>query len=204
MPYDVTAHMDVQIGRADAHYLAYSGSGGAVHRVRASADRPWTTLYTDGMRERALPNRQPEDPSYVELVVRCPKGWFRDDEGGAVRLTGSDQGDWLVKLLQWTMQAPWRLDFDVYPGSILTNGDPPVPYAEVTRFCGVLFVPVLCVAEDAQFVQVGDHRVQLLSLVLLDAAELKLADEHGIDALLEALDGLDVSDLVQPDRASAS
>jgi len=201
----ITEHFDTHVGPASAHYAVYPGPSGMVHRVRPTTTRPWTTLYTEGMSERALPapdDGLPLDDAHVELVVGCPPGWFSDDGGGPVDTKNPDEGDWLVELVQWMMQLPWRIDFPIYAGMILPNGDPPEPYSDAVRFCAVLIAPVASLPADAQDIQDGERTIRLLSLVLLDAAELAFVQEHGVDALYERLDEAGVFERVQPERDS--
>ena len=199
----VNQHLARHIGEAEAHYAVYPGPSGFVHRIRPGSGRPWTTLYTEGMSARPLPDCD-EGAAYIELVVRCPEGWFRDDAGGPISQVGSDDGDWLVELMQWMMQLPWRMDLPLFAGAVLPNGEPAEPYAEGVRFCSMLIAPVLCLPVDAQEVRDGDKTVRLLSMVLLDGSELELAERDGIEALYEALDAAGVTELVDPERPSAA
>ena len=207
----ITDHFDRLVGLASAHYAVYPAGGdgpsGMVHRVRPTPGRPWTTLYTDGMSARALPDPDdglPLPDRHVELVVGCPKGWFSDDDGGPVDMSGSDEGDWLVELVQWMMELPWRIDSPVYAGLVLPNGDPPEPYADSVPFCAALLAPVASLPEDAQDIEIEDGpTVRLLSLVLLDAAELSFAQTSGVEALYERLDAAGVFERVDPERESS-
>lgn len=205
MSSPIVRHFDQHVGPAAAHYAVYPGPSGMVHRVRPTAERPWTTVYTEGMSAKVQPGFEGEGPApdpRVELVVGCPKGWFSDDDGGPVDMKNEDVGDWLIELIQWMMQLPWRIDYPVYAGAILPNGDPPEAYSESVRFCGALVAPVASLPTDAQDVGEGEERVRLLSLVLLDAAELTFAQQHGVEALYEQLDAHGVFERVDPDRPS--
>lgn len=200
----ITQHFDAHIGPASAHYAVYPGPSGMIHRIRPTEERPWTTLYTDGMRARVLPEPDELDDTRVELVVACPKGWFADDDGGPVQTSGADEGDWLVELLQYVMQLPWNIDYPVFAGLVLPNGDPAEPYADGIRFCAMLIAPVASLDVDAQDVSTEEGDVRLLSLVLLDEAELAYATAEGVEALYLRLDEHGVFEQVDPDRASVA
>lgn len=199
MPPRLIEHLDTHIGPADAHYLVYPGPIGAVHRIRPSADRPWTTIYTAGMSDRPLPS---SDDERIELVVCCPAGWFADDHGGPVQTTRRDPGDWLIELVEWLMELPWRLDQPIGPGSLLLNGEPPEPWADATTACGVVLRAVNTLPSAAQQVLGDGPPIQLLGLILLYADELGYADAHGVDALLARLDEHEIDERVDPERRS--
>lgn len=199
MPPRLIEHLDAHLRPADAHYLVYPGPIGAVHRIRPSADRPWTTLYTEGMSDRPLPS---SDDERIELIVCCPVGWFEDDQGGPVQTTRRDPGDWLIELVEWIMELPWRLDQPIGLGSLLLNGEPPVPWADPTTSCGVVVSAVKTLPDHARQVLGDGPPIQLLGLILLYADELDYADEHGVDALLARLDEHGIDERVDLDRRS--
>lgn len=198
----ITRHFDAHVGEAAAHYAVYPGPSGLMHRVRPTEARPWTTLYTDGMRARELPESEDLDDTRVELVVGCSRGFFADDHGGPVDPAAEHPGEWLVELLQYVMLLPWRIDYPVYAGLIVPNGEPPEPYSEGLAFRGLLVAPVASLPTDAQEVDTDVGRVRLLSLVLLRQDELDYVAEHGVDALYQRLDAHGVFEMVDPERGS--
>lgn len=197
----IDAHLGIHFGPVSFvwHELASHLVGVHVYVVGPTAERPYQTLVTSGMSER--PMTVPEGSGispYAELVLCLPADWpltqetLRDDATG-----------WPVRVLKQVARLPHEYGTWIGEWHSVPNGDPAEPYADGTPFAGVVVTPMLNVPPEARTITVPDGtEINLLAVVPLHPAEVRLKVTEGTNALIAALDRGRVSELLDPDRQS--
>jgi hypothetical protein len=158
--------------------------------VEAREGRPWHTLVTSGMSSRPM-----EDGTLMELLIGLPPTWPLDHEAWK-----DERHYWPVRALKELARMPHMYGFSLGDGHTVPNGDPPEPYGPGTRLCGALIAPpVVTPTEPVE----GAPDTLVRAAYFLHEDEMNLKLDRGFDALAEAFDDAQVSEIVEPDRRSA-
>jgi hypothetical protein len=171
-----------------------------VHVLEPSEARPFYTLVTSGMSDRAM-TVPPEAASsrYAEVMLCLPADWPMFEERFE-----QQNSYWPVALLKTVARLPHEYNTWIGAWHSVPNDDPAVPYAEDTPFVGVLVAPMLhCEPSARTVVTDAGKEIALLALVPLHPAELALKLSHGTDALLDAFRKVKVSEVLDPARPSS-
>ncbi|MBE2319523.1 suppressor of fused domain protein [Solirubrobacter sp. CPCC 204708] len=169
-----------------------------IHVVMPTQERPMITLVTSGMSERPM-DAPSDDVSRAELVMALPPDWPIDHDA-----FDDERVYWPFRLLQNLAVLPHSFNTWLWFGHTVPNGDPPEPYAEDTQFCCALLFPVMTVDEPFTRLEHGDHTVTFLGVYPLYADEMQLKLEQGTDALVDGFEALQLTERLQPGRASAA
>jgi hypothetical protein len=194
----VTAHVQGHLGPvADVlHQIVSPWVHVDVLVAAPTQQRPFHTLVTCGMAERAMVPWEP-DPAleYAELVLALPSDWpLQAPEGG-----------WPLKLLQDTAELPHRFQTWLHLAHTVPNGAPkPQPYARGCPFSGIVLAPPLLTPEGFDTLAVGDRQVRFLGVIPLYADEMDLKLEQGVEALFDRLDAAGVTEGLDVTRASVA
>ncbi len=198
-----------------AHFEGYGESGAVfdeivsphvhidVYVVEPTEDRPWYTLITSGMAER--PMNVPEgleDYRYAEMMVSLPPEWQVDHQAWTVA-EDAEESFWPVRTLKMLARLPHEHDTFLFYGHTVPNGDPPEPYATTTRLCCAWIAPPVLTPGGFDELTMTDGRVvHFYAFVPIYEDEMKLKLKRGDDALRDAMDEHDGSELLQLDRPS--
>lgn len=196
---DVADAIDAHIGQyfgpvtSVVHEFASHLVGVHIYVVGPTEERPFQTLITSGMSERPMTVPQGHGISpFAELMISLPADWQLD----------GDQA-WPIRMLKQVARLPHEYGTWIGEWHSVPNGDPAEPYAPGTPFAGVVVAPMVRVPAQARVIEVADgSTINLLALVPLHPAELRLKIAKGTGALIEQLDRGDVSELLDPDRPS--
>lgn len=170
-----------------------------VHVVEPSEARPYFTLVTSGMSDRPMTVAAGDGSRpYAELMISLPPDWPLSAE--AMR---DENVYWPIRLLKMVARLPHEYDTWIAEWHSIPNGDPAEPYAPGTPFAGVLVAPMVRCEPAARTITTDDGKqIALLALVPLHPDELNLKVTRGTDALIEALNGVSVSEVFDPGRPS--
>src|ERR1044072_886079 len=129
----ISKHIEAHWGKVETvfHELCSDYVHVDVHYVKATKERPFHTLITSGMSDR--PMRAPdgaEDFRYSELVISLPPEWPLDEESFK-----DEKNWWPIRWLKKLARFPHEYDTWFTWGHTIPNDDPPVPFAENTKFC---------------------------------------------------------------------
>jgi hypothetical protein len=176
-----------------------------VHIVRPSPERNWWTLFTTGMSD--LPMTVPADAGayrFAELMIALPPEWQVDALGVTPPPADLERWYWPIRWLKQLARLPHEYDTWLAFGHTIPNGDPPRPFAPQTQLCGWLLLPPITVPPEARSVALADGRaVNLYTLHALHPEEMQFKLDKGTDALLEAFDGAQVSEVLDVSRESS-
>jgi len=170
-----------------------------IYVIEPTEQRPYQTLITSGMSERPMTVPEGEEISpYAELMLCLPPDWPLTEAA-----LHDDRTGWPIRVLKETARLPHEYGTWIGEWHSVPNGDPAMPYAPGTPFAGVVVASMLHAEPAAHTVEVGDGtRIELLALIPLHPAEVRLKVVQGTDALIEALDRGHVSELFDPARQS--
>lgn len=187
----IERHVEEHFGAIEFVFHAVPSTGVHVLVVGPTEDRPSRTLVTQGMSD--LPMTVPDGVSpFAELMMCLPADWPIEDL--------ADDSSWPVHLLKYLAAFPHEHGTWLGAWHLLPNGEPAVPYAPDTEFAGIVVTPMVNVRAEAREI---DGKINLLAVVPLHPAEIRLKVERGSRALIEAFDRAGVSELVDPRRPSS-
>jgi len=177
-----------------------------VHVIRPGPERNCWTLFTTGM--SALPMTPPpgaEDKQWAELLISLPPEWELDLLKGTPASNEDERGYWPVRWLKALACLPHEYETWLATGHTIPSGDPPQPFAPETKLCCWLLLPPVSVPAEARRIGLSDGRtVDLFALNALHLEELTLKLNKGLDALLDAFDRHQVSEVLAVDRPPAA
>lgn len=195
------AHIERHLGPIADTFVEPAGDASveirpiAIHRVRASAERPIHTLVTTGMSDRPMrTGANSAAPRHIELMMTLPRTWrFEDPQTDGT-------GYWPVRLLAQLARHPEEHATWLGWGHTVPNGEPPVAYAPGSALCGVILAPSLLVPKEFYSLQVGKRDIEFYAAIPLYLEELRLAEREGMQRLLSSLIDHGVNDIVEPRR----
>ncbi|WP_370186104.1 suppressor of fused domain protein [Aeromicrobium sp.] len=172
-----------------------------VHLVPAGEGRPFHTLATSGMSDRRMTvpeNLRGQVPDRLEVMVMLPPDWPVDEVAWV-----DERSYWPVRALKVLARFPHEYGTWLGAWHSLPNGDPAEPYADDTRFCGLMLAPPIRLPQEARTFRTDDGRdVAILAMLPLLPDELEVKLTEGVDGLLDGLDAHGVTELLDPDRPS--
>ncbi len=163
-----------------------------IYIIEPAPSRDYYTLVTHG-----ISNLLPADSGFAtELMFCLPPEWPLSE-----RDMQRKQCSWPITLLRELAARVVHKNRTLVPGTIIPNSKgSAVPYAENTRFCGVLvYVPVLF-AEFEDLAVSDRKKIHFLSLFPLYREEMVFAAEQGSDLLFERLSRAGITELLRVDR----
>jgi hypothetical protein len=172
-----------------------------VHIIPPTEEQNFYTLITTGMSDRPMnvPQEAIEvrgDVRYAELLICLPSDWRLEESD-----LEHDENYWPIGTLKFLARFPHLYDTWLGSGHTVPNGDPPVPFAENVGFSGVIMVPPVGFGDEFTSVVVRpDKTVHFYALIPLYQEEMDYKLKYGADALLELLDEIGVSELLEPNR----
>lgn len=192
---EISSHIEKHLGPIETvfHELVSDRVHIDVHFVKAAKDFPFVRLVTSGMSDLAMSTPDdPEIPKYAELLITLPGDW---------RLSQKDMQDerwyWPIRLIKTLARLPHQHRTWLGWGHTVPNGDPPLPYADNTKFCGAIILPPVSAPEEFQTLSIaGVKTVTFFSVVPLYEAEMNLKLRSGTDELLDRFEEHSVSDIV--------
>jgi Suppressor of fused protein (SUFU) len=153
--------------------------------------RPVHTVVTSGMSSKPMENGE-----RMELLIVLPPTWPMDEASWH-----DERHYWPIRALKDLARMPHAYGFSLDTGHTVPNGDPPRPYGPGTKQCGALIAPPMATPGDD--VEGANGPVAMRAVYFLYEEEMQLKLERGYDALLDALDEIQILEVVEPDRPSA-
>lgn len=168
-----------------------------VHVVPPGPERPYLTLVTSGMGERAMdvPASLPEAPRHVELVMLLPPDWRMETEN-----LKDARWFWPLQHIKMLARAPhtWATWFG--QGHTMQVHDDLRPFAENTAFCAYMLAPDPFDEGFSPLPLPDGREITFLMAVPLYAEELAYARAHGTASLVDRFCDADVDMVINPAR----
>ena len=196
---EISDHIEKYIGKVDVvfHELLSDTVHIDVHHVKPTDERPFHTLITSGMSD--LPMKVPEGYDvnpHMELMITLPSEWEISDEAFQ-----NECWYWPIRQLKFLARFPHKFDSWFGWGHTIPNGDPAEPFAENTKFTGIMLAPSPNVPEEFIELKINDEKeVHFFSLIPLYEEEMNLKLRKGSDELLEKFDKYNINDIVELNR----
>lgn len=168
-----------------------------VHHVAPAEGRPYHTLVTSGMSDRAMaPPAGAEAFAYTELAVLLPAAWLVSEEAFK-----EETWYWPVRQLKILARLPHKFRSWLWWGHTVPHGDPPEPFAPSTELCCSMLISPVSLPDEFDTLWLEDGReVTFLSIFPLYREEMEFKLAHGAEALLERVVQAGLDDVVDPRR----
>ncbi|HEX5219151.1 MAG TPA: suppressor of fused domain protein [Verrucomicrobiae bacterium] len=168
-----------------------------VHIVPATPERPYHTLITSGMSDRAMMTPEgAEEYRFAELVISLPADWPLDAESLA-----SEEYGWPLQQLLFLARMPHQFGTWLFGEHTVPNGETAEPFASNTEFgCVILATPVLCQEGGDELKLDDESTIHFLSVIPIYREEMEFALNNSSGDLLEKLGEADVSELLDVNR----
>jgi hypothetical protein len=172
-----------------------------VYVVAATHDRPYHTLVTSGMSEKAMPVPDGAlDGRFAELVICLPPSW---------PLTMEEWKDetnwWPIRLLKDLARYPHENKTWMYAGHSVHCSDPPKSFAQNTKMTSVVLLRPRLIPEENQIIHISKNKhIRLWGVYPLYHEELDLKVRDGSDKLDELFDRKGITELLDPNRPSVA
>lgn len=172
--------------------------------------RPIWTFVTCGMSDLPMPVPADVEPreefERAELVIAMPAGWFVTEEDGTFPEAEIAEPEkfWPITLMGALAKYPhqWN-DWLWGRHSINVDISPPRPYADNTKMCGSILLPVTSWPQDKHTFTTKDGKlISFFAVVPLHADEITLKLNKGTDALCEALHDAGYNEILFVSRPS--
>jgi len=164
-----------------------------IHMVAPSTARPFHTLVTSGMSDRAMTVAEGcDDPTFAELMLCLPPSWPL--EHGNFK---EERNYWPLRALKMLARMPHEYATWLAPGHTVPNGNPPKPFAENVGFtCALIARPLTTSDEFYDLPTTSGKIIHFYSVVPLYAEEMTLKLESGMEALFPGFDKHGVTEIV--------
>lgn len=182
----IDAHIEKHIGKVDTvfHELISDKVHIDIHIVAPTAERPYYTLVTSGMSDRAMTTPPgAEDFAHAELCLCLPPDWPMGDEAWK-----NNDNYWPVRALKFLARFPHDFGTWLSYGHTIPNGNPAEPVADNTRFSSfVLLTPMLAPDAFHELKLAEGKSIRFFALVPLYDAELAAKMRKGAEHVHELL-----------------
>jgi hypothetical protein len=197
----VDGHITKWIGAVDVvyHEIVSPYVHVDIHHIPPSEDHPFHVLVTSGMSEMPMTTPEgAEEYRYAELLICLPPEWPLTEAAFE-----DERHYWPVRWLKMLARFPHQYGTWLGWGHTMPNGDPPLPFTEGTKLCGMLILPSISLPEEAATLELPDGRtVHFWALYPLYDEEMAIKLRKGAQALLPLFEKHNVSDVVDPTRVN--
>lgn len=213
----ISAHIEKHLGEVAGvyHEIVSDLVHIDVHVVRPTAERNFFTLVTSGMSEAPMTVPEgAEEFRYAELMVQLPPDWPLDEleqlagkqgPGADAERTAAERWYWPIRWLKQMARLPHEYDTWLGEAHTVPNGDPPEPFADDTKLCGMLVFPALNVPDDFRTLAAGpEKRIHFYQLIPLYAEEMDLKLRKGVGALVDLFDKHGLDPVINPRRPNVA
>ena len=196
----VLNHIEKYVGKIgkSMHDQKFEPAPLSVHIIPKLHNQNYSALVTSGLSFAPMYSPQPmEFFKYSELLIKLPIGWPLP-----VETLKDDEYFWPIRELFSLMKyihshRQWFSDMHTFG-----NGNPPLPFAENTGFCGFLFMfPLISFPPEFCELRIDEFKsVIFLQLIPLYKEEMDFAVEQGSEKLLERIEKQEIPDYVNINR----
>lgn len=194
-------HVTEHIGKIDTvwHEIVSDIVHIDIHVVPPRPERPYYTLVTSGMSDRAMSAPEgAEDWRFSELMICLPPDWPLTDEA-----FNEEKNYWPLRWLKKLARFPHEYETWLSVAHTIPNGDPPEPLADNTSLIGFMLVPPLTTSvEFHELIVPPLKKIHFHALMPLTAREMEFKLKHGAESLMQRLENGKVTELLDVGRKS--
>ena len=213
----ISAHIEKHLGPVDSvfHEILSDLVHVDVHMVKPAPERDCYSLVTSGMSD--APMTVPEGVEalrFAELMIQLPPDWPLDriaappgakGQEGDAETAASERWYWPIRWLKTLARLPHEYDTWLGESHTVPNGDPPEPFADDTKLCGMLVVPPMGASQEFATLKVNeDKTIFFYQLMPIYAEEMDLKLRKGAEALIDRFDRHQISVIVNPRRPNVA
>lgn len=170
-----------------------------IYVVPPGEDRPFFTLVSCGMSERAMnvPESLPDMPRYLELVMLLPPDWHLEQSDFK-----EERWYWPVRHMKMLARSPhaWNTWYGL--GHTVQFDEKLTPFSDEARFCAYMFAPDPFEEQFSTLTLSDGRAIQFLMAAPIFAEELAFARENGAQSLARRFDEADVDFVINPRRGN--
>ena len=165
--------------------------------VPATEDKPFQVLVSAGMSSKpmAIPEGA-NTPDRIELIMGLPTDFDLSED--------NPDHIWPVQLLAGLAHFPTELGAWFGVGHSIPNGEPPESYAPNCQFCCAVIAPALSMPLEGQSCRCSGHDVYFRGVVPIFKHEMELKMEKGVQTLFQRFDKENITEVLDPRRASVA
>lgn len=196
---EIDAHITKWVGEPSGvfHELVSPTVHVDVHFVPAGPKRDFNTLVTSGLSDKPMNGPFP-DLRYAELVFLLPADWKLDQVDFE-----QEENYWPIRQLKSLARFPHEYGTWIWETHTIPNGDPPVPYAQNTEFCGIALTNPISLPMEFRTLEIDSKKtIHFFSLIPLFKDEMDYKLDNGIGALYDRFSKAEVSDVLDISRPS--
>lgn len=171
-----------------------------VHIVAPSEERPVYTLVTSGMSD--LPMTVPEGCEslrWAELMLCLPPDWPMTEEDWK-----NEDYYWPLRALKFLARFPHEYNTWLFMDHTVPNGNPIRKFGQTDFCCSLITAPSTVPAEFFDLPLSEEKVIRFYAVQLLYREEMDLKLKKGADRLLELLDKIEASELVEVGRKNVA
>lgn len=199
---EISAHIEKHIGKIDMvfHEILSEQVHIDVHWVKPSKKRPFHTLITSGMSDKAMSTPDGvENCEYAELSICLPKEWELSEEDFK-----EEKNYWPIRWLKNLARFPHEYSTWLGYGHTIPNGDPAEAFADNTNLNTMLLLPTIMFGENFHSLELEHKTIDFYSLIPLYTEEVNLKMKKGVEALFDGFDKFGVTDVLNVDRPNTA
>lgn len=190
----ISEHIECHVGPVEMvfHELVSDLVHIDLHWVAATEDRPYHTLVTSGMSDRAMVT--PDEAAgfqYAELAMCLPPEWPLSQEAFE-----DERNYWPLRLMKQLARLPHEFETWLSVGHTVPNGDPAAPYSQDTELCCALLLPTIQLGEDFHQLTADGRDIYFYNVFPLYVEEMQFKLNRGLDALFDRMDKGGLSDIL--------
>ncbi|WP_271770009.1 suppressor of fused domain protein [Aquimarina algiphila] len=199
---DISNHIEKYIGPIHMvfHEIISDKVHIDVHWVQPTEEKPFHTLITSGMSDKAMNTPEGVDnAAYAELCICLPEEWKISQEDFE-----DDSNYWPIYWLKFLARFPHEYDTWLGFGHTIPNGDPPAPFTENTGLNTMLLLPSIALGEEFMSLELENKTVNFFALIPLYTEEVALKMKKGVDSLFDGFDKHKVTDILDLNRPNTA
>ncbi|WP_430813859.1 suppressor of fused domain protein [Carboxylicivirga sp. RSCT41] len=171
-----------------------------VHWVKPTKERPFHTLITSGMSDKAMNTPEGvENYDFAELSICLPEEWKISEED-----FNDERNYWPIRWLKYLARFPHEYNTWLSYGHTIPNGDPAEPFSDNTKLNTMLLLPTIVFNEEFHTLELATKSINFYTLIPIYNEELKLKMNKGVEALFDGFDKFGVNDIVHTDRPNTA
>ncbi|WP_379953053.1 suppressor of fused domain protein [Dokdonia sp. R78006] len=199
---DISDHIEKHIGEIHMvfHELISDQVHIDVHWVKPTEERPFHTLVTSGMSDKAM--NTPEDVidcDYAEISICLPASWKISEEDFK-----DENNYWPIRWLKQIARFPHEYNTWVGYGHTIPNGNPAEPFAPNTQLNTMVLLPTIVFKEDFHSLKLANKTIDFYTLIPLYSEEVNVKIKKGVEALFDGFDKHAVTDILELNRPNTA
>jgi len=199
---EISNHIEKHIGEIHMvfHELVSDQVHIDIHWIKPTKEFPYHTLVTSGMSDKPMQTPEGiEGCEYAELSICLPEDWKISEDDFK-----EEKNYWPIRWLKYLARFPHEYNTWINYGHTIPNGDPAESFAENTELNTIILLPSVVLGNNFHTLKLKNKSIDFFALIPLYQEEVNLKLNKGSDALFDAFDKFEVSDILKIDRVNTA